>query len=88
MPVPNGPTTRTTDEINQINVAVEFGIPKHAPVVNVPGLFKSLLQKVFAVDTALSLLHWVPHDGNAITRATDIPTYLETLSPIFPALKS
>ena len=42
---------------------------------------------MFVVNTAMSLLHWVPHGGNAITRATDIPTDLETLSPIFAGVE-
>ena len=80
----NRPTVGKTDDTHQINVAVEFSIPRHALAVNVPALFKSLLQKMFAVDTTMPLLHWVPHDGNAITRATYIPTGLEILSPFFP----
>lgn len=42
---------------------------------------------LFVVDTAVSLLHWVSHDGNMITRATDIPTDLEALSPIFAGVE-
>ena len=45
----NGPSTGTNEKIHQVNVAVEFGVPKHAPVVNVPSLFRSLIQKMFAV---------------------------------------
>ena len=42
---------------------------------------------MFAVDTTMSLLHWVPFDGNAITRSSDIPTDLESLSPIFAGVE-
>jgi len=42
---------------------------------------------MFAVDTTMSLLHWVPFDGNAITRSSDIPTDIETLAPIFAGVE-
>ena len=60
---------------------------KHAPAVNVPALFKSLLKNFFAVDRTMHLLHWVSDEGNDITRATDIPTETETLSPIFAGVE-
>ena len=91
------PTTRTTptrqptvgakDESNEISVSVEFGIPKHTPAVNIPQLFKSLLQKIFAMDITMALLHWVPFEGNAITRASDIPTDIKAFTPIFAGVE-
>ena len=90
-PIP--PTTRNTlthqtavgskDETNKISVSVEFRIPKHTPAINIRQLFKYLLQKMFAVDITMWLLHWVHFKGNAITRSTDIPTDIKSLTPIF-----
>ena len=42
---------------------------------------------MFAVDTTMSLLDWVPFNGNAITRSSDIPTDIETLAPIFAGVE-
>ena len=75
------------DETIEIRISVEFGIPKDALAVNVPQLFKSLLQKMFTVDNTMTLLHWVLFDGNAITRPSDVPTDIETLAPIFAGVK-
>ena len=42
---------------------------------------------MFVVDTTTSLLHWVPFDGNAITRSSNIPTDFETLAPFFSGVE-
>lgn len=78
-PVVQYPAVGEPDDIHKINISVEFGIPKYAPTT----LFKSLLQKMFAVNRTMYLLHWVPNEGSVITRARDIPTNTDTLAPIF-----
>lgn len=42
---------------------------------------------MFTVDTTIPLLHWVPFEGNAITRSSDIPTNIERLVPIFSGVE-
>lgn len=58
-----------------MSTSVEFGIPKHAPAVNIP--------ESFPVNTSILRLHWVIFKRTVITCAIDILNNKITLAPIF-----
>ena len=66
-------------------LTLEF--PNTHPSLTSLGYLDPFYKKMFAVDNTMILLHWVPFNGSAITRPSDIPTDIETLAPIFAGVE-